>query len=65
MRLQLLDVYAEWEYMGFSILTFGWYEHSLLALHFVSEDKHYGAQLTGSVLWKNFHIGGKKKDTLP
>jgi len=67
MRIQLLEFYWDIGFggIGLSILTWGWYEHALLALHFVAEDRDYGAQLTGSVLWINFHLGGKRKDTAP
>jgi hypothetical protein len=67
MRLQILEMYWDIGFgaIGFSLLTLGWYERALLALHFVTEDKEFGAQLTGSVLWIGFHIGGTQKDTLP
>jgi hypothetical protein len=65
MRLQLLELYWDLGYFGFSIFTWGWHEHALLSLNFEAEDKAYFTRLTGSVLFFNFCIGGTQKDTLP
>jgi hypothetical protein len=67
MRIQILELYWDRGYgaAGLSLLTWGWYEHAMLAMHFVGEDAECGAQLTGSILWFNFHVGGKRKDTMP
>jgi hypothetical protein len=64
MRLQILEVYWDLGYIGFAILDAGWCGRSLLALCFMTEDVDDGAWLRGSVLWRNFSIGGKKKDTI-
>jgi hypothetical protein len=67
MRLQLLELYWDIGFgaIGFSLLELGWYSRALISIHFMVEDEQTWAQLSGSLLWFNFCIGGTQRDTLP